>query len=471
MIIEEALTYFGRFLRIQSSKGLALMPNDPPQRLPSVSPRMKKRAKTIRKSGKILMKELPAGGAYNYPYLVTGPSYLDPSGNKRRWRRFFHSKAEAVAYLDMRAVAVANSGVSAREMKGDDIHAANEALKALQSMSAKATFSDLIALGLETLRRRQSSQRIGSAFEDYFQERFRQAASGILKRNTVSIQRRFCMQFMAFVGTDRILSEIRADEIRSYISTVEGAIKTQWHHYVAIRMFFKHCESLELIEKSPMRGVAAPRVPNPAPQVFSSDEVSSFLGAVLEHAPQQLGYYALSFFCGIRREEILRMNWDNVDLTDGYAYLSPKITKTGIGRVVKLADCARRWLEICQKNGKILPGGKKALFLKKSLLMQKSGLKRWIRNGARHSFVSYHCALRDNIYETATQAGHDVKMLSRHYRAIVSRAEAVKFWGIYPPDILTNIVPVTSIFPLLDSTEAANETKGGRPFAEHRASS
>jgi integrase len=246
------------------------------------------------------------------------------------------------------------------------------------------------------------------------------------------------------IGPARFVSDITAEEIGAYLREVRGSAKTRWHHHVTTRMLFGYAERHGYVEKSPMRHVPPPKISNPLPQVFTPEETARFLLAVADTAPRQLAYYILSFFCGIRQSELLRLTWAAVDLHDGYLYLPAKLTKTCAGRLVKLSPCTLEWLKLCsEREGRIYPGDKKTLGKKKKALMQKAGMIRWLRNGARHSFVSYHYALSENAYETASQAGHDVAMLIRHYRAIVPRAEAVKYWAIFPPSLDRRIIPLT----------------------------
>ena len=54
------------------------------------------------------------------------------------------------------------------------------------------------------------------------------------------------------------------------------------------------------------------------------------------------------------------------------------------------------------------------------------------RNALRHSFVSYRLAATQNANQTALEAGHDVKILFRHYRELVTQVEAKRWFSIFP---------------------------------------
>jgi len=57
----------------------------------------------------------------------------------------------------------------------------------------------------------------------------------------------------------------------------------------------------------------------------------------------------------------------------------------------------------------------------------------WPHDAARHCFASYSLPV-DGIQSTTANLGHgDYEMLFKHYRTVVKRKDADKFWGIMPP--------------------------------------
>jgi integrase len=70
---------------------------------------------------------------------------------------------------------------------------------------------------------------------------------------------------------------------------------------------------------------------------------------------------------------------------------------------------------------------------KMELLKEVCGMKRWPHNGLRHSFGSYHLAFYGDQMKTAAQMGHrDSGVVHNHYKALVLKSEAEKFWAIRP---------------------------------------
>jgi hypothetical protein len=69
-------------------------------------------------------------------------------------------------------------------------------------------------------------------------------------------------------------------------------------------------------------------------------------------------------------------------------------------------------------------------------------VKKWIPQGARHSFCSYWMAAHDNnVDRLVVLSGHTSKeSLWKHYFRQASKHEAEKFWSIMPPNSASNIV-------------------------------
>jgi integrase len=57
----------------------------------------------------------------------------------------------------------------------------------------------------------------------------------------------------------------------------------------------------------------------------------------------------------------------------------------------------------------------------------------WPQDCLRHSFASYHLAMFESAEKTALQMGHNsTDMLFRHYRELVTKEQAEKFWALMP---------------------------------------
>ena len=86
-------------------------------------------------------------------------------------------------------------------------------------------------------------------------------------------------------------------------------------------------------------------------------------------------------------------------------------------------------LSICGDQS-IATNAKRALLKAEGIDMLNDDM----RNVARHTFATMHCAMHRNFELTASEMGHGAStvMLMKHYKSITTKADAEKFWSIVP---------------------------------------
>ena len=167
--------------------------------------------------------------------------------------------------------------------------------------------------------------------------------------------------------------------------------------------------------------------------IYSAQEVASILTTAQEYAPQLIPFLVVSFFCGLRRAEALRLEWPAIDLTENYVRLPAAITKTKRRRHIEISENARAWLApYAHSIGRICPHSGGALADRLCVLARKHGIAT-IKHGARHSFASYWLAMHGEIDQLCLFLGHtNPKVTFHHYAKAATRREAEKFWAIMP---------------------------------------
>jgi integrase len=163
------------------------------------------------------------------------------------------------------------------------------------------------------------------------------------------------------------------------------------------------------------------------PEFYTPDELCRLFVA---HDKRYLPYIALMAFGGSRRAEAERLSMRDVLFDEKMIRMGPEITKTSTGRTLDIPDVLAQWLkEFASPGGKILPLSKiKAIPRKRQKVV---GLETK-QNALRHSFCSYHLALHRNAALTAELAGNSPQMLNRHYKALVSKIAAERWFSISP---------------------------------------
>ena len=87
--------------------------------------------------------------------------------------------------------------------------------------------------------------------------------------------------------------------------------------------------------------------------IYSPEEVSKLLA----HAePELVPYLALGAFAGLRRAELMRLDWKNLDFSMNHIRIAGNIAKTGSKRLIPMAPNLREWLlPYAQGQGRIVP--------------------------------------------------------------------------------------------------------------------
>ena len=144
-----------------------------------------------------------------------------------------------------------------------------------------------------------------------------------------------------------------------------------------------------------------------------------------------LWYVVLGCFCGIRPSEIRRLARAQINLEDGHVIVLGRSAKTRQRRVVDLSANARAWLAGVPFPARFSPLNFQRRW---GRLRAAAGLAKWPHDAMRHTFASMHYAQHQDEALLKAQMGHsrEEEILFRHYRGLVTRREASRFWAISP---------------------------------------
>jgi hypothetical protein len=158
--------------------------------------------------------------------------------------------------------------------------------------------------------------------------------------------------------------------------------------------------------------------------------------AIMAGAGAYRSALAALLFAGVRPEELAGRSkppllWRHVLTSERMIRLPAEIAKTGRARIIEgLPEAVWRWLVPGQANEPISPGRTRQALERAQATMRRP----WPPDATRHSFASYGLALTQDAAKVATWLGHEGApgVLHRHYRALVTRAEADSYFGIVP---------------------------------------
>jgi integrase len=162
-------------------------------------------------------------------------------------------------------------------------------------------------------------------------------------------------------------------------------------------------------------------------RVFTPADMATLLNAA---KPELVSALAITAFAGVRAEEVKRLDWRQVKLEKGYIEISAAIAKNKIRRFAPITPNLAAWLaSLHQQHGVVCRY--KNLSNQYLKLAGNMGVK-WLRNGLRHSFVSYRFAAIGNVYQVSNESGHTVKELQTDYLEIVEKELAAQWFSIAP---------------------------------------
>ena len=192
---------------------------------------------------------------------------------------------------------------------------------------------------------------------------------------------------------------------------------------------------------NPAAKSAKAKVIDAAAGILTVDELSR----MLTNTPAELiPFVAIGAFAGLRRAELERLDWNEIDLTEALIEVTASKAKSARRRFVKIQPNLLRWLTpYAQPFGPVTPAGHRKLLER---ARAAAGIRLWPNNALRHSFASYYLAhfKRAGAAELALEMGHtNANLVFQHYRQLVKPNEAKRYWALIPAAKATNVVPLT----------------------------
>lgn len=366
---------------------------------------------------------------------------LGKTPNGKRERHAFKTFTEAQAWLRKYKKANAKYGQLAGILSASQYALAVEAFKRL--LGAKLTDAALTdAVELFIKREGMIAERltISEATARYMQ-RFADDQE-LYSRNS----KYYTTQFATFFGEGKLLCEVTEAEAIEFFEAVERAqysSKTFNNMHAVLRAFFNWCIEHKLAAENPILVVKQKRIAYKDPTFIKVDVLRDALSLIeadteLPAADKQwiLGFMALSFFCGIRTSEILRLTEDAIHPDDERPFVRISTTKgaaKGIkGRMVDLEPNAAAWLRKYPFVGGRSIGSLGNLRRRLAHGALSGLADAFTKNVGRHSYITYHTAKYRDYARTEAYVGTSATMRARHYQGLATTADGEAYFAIFP---------------------------------------
>lgn len=380
------------------------------------------------------MKELvsvrPLKGHHIYKHLVRYPD-----GDKRR-SKGFKLKREAEAWAAKKRKELTERGTADASITKDEraavIRFRNEAAKI---DGFDGTLADAVDHYLEHLNRSLKPYTCEHVTDLLIDHMHKMQLSKVHIDGTRSNLKRFNAEY-----GDRMARDITAEIIQDYLDHLGRAPTTVKNARLALSGLFSHAIKVKAADKHPVAAVELAKTKNKKPGILKPEELAAYLAAASDRVVPAI---ALSFFAGIRRAEIERLDWANIDFDEGDIYIPEDVAKAEKERWVDMCDTLKAWLLPHRLNKGAVVQSPQIHRTDMVKARKLAGIK-WPKNAGRHSFATYHLGKHMHAGETAFQLGHpNPTMLEKHYRSTVRSVKklADAYWNILPDQVanITNI--------------------------------
>ena len=228
------------------------------------------------------------------------------------------------------------------------------------------------------------------------------------------------------------VATITSREIDDWLRSLKVGAVTRNNFRRLIILAFNFAIGRGYATTNPATTTAEAREPKSKPGILTVEEASALL---VNASPEIVPYLAIGLFAGLRRAEIERLDWSEIDFDSGHIEVTAEKSKSKIAnRFITIQPNLREWLMPFRKlKGNLTPRDQFEFRRLFEQARKDAGVEPWPDNALRHSFASYHVAHFKDAKALALEMGHrDSGMLFNHYRALVKPKEAEHFWNIRP---------------------------------------
>jgi integrase len=252
-----------------------------------------------------------------------------------------------------------------------------------------------------------------------------------LRPRTVEDLKHRLNTFASDFGESR-LSEVSLDELKEWVMDDGWEPRTRINSLTKISQLYGYAIRNKWADSNIAASIDRPMVDETTPEIFTVEKTESLLNHANEFG--LLPYVAIGFFAGVRSAELMRMTAKNINFETKTIVVGADAAKKRSQRIIEISPALLGWLELCKgelQNGERLIETNK-LRKNKPLLLVAAEIENWPANGLRHSFGSYHLAMFQNIEQTANQMGNSAAVIHKHYKALVTKDVAEKYWNLKP---------------------------------------
>ena len=227
--------------------------------------------------------------------------------------------------------------------------------------------------------------------------------------------------------------------IADYLSALELAERTRRNHRDVIGFFnrwlvvrgylAKGTDWLEGVQNYTARKLGQI-------SIYTAEEMQRLVAAADDRI---LPMIVIGGFAGLRHAEIARLEWQDIDLEEGFIEVKAENAKTDTRRIVPLKPNLKAFLfPLAKKNGKVVSLVNTTKQLLKTAtdtadVKNKIVALEWKHNALRHTYISARVAECGDVPRVADEAGNSPQVIRTNYLKRMRPAAAAEWFAIQPP--------------------------------------
>ncbi len=356
------------------------------------------------------------------PYKHPRLKFVVRSKVSGKWeRKFFTTKVEAQTFVRLKEVELLNQGREGVTFPTWLRVMAEQQAERLKPFGK--TLSDAVDFYVRHLEAVTNSVPLPQAMAELIENR-RGSGASVRYCYDLGIRiGRFCHAF-----PDRSVAEISTAEVDAWLASLPLAPVTRNTFRRDLRTLFAFAVTRHYCADNPVAQTTKAKEVDGEIEILTVAQTA----LLLESAnAETLPFWAIGAFAGLRRAEIERLDWKQIDLESNLIEVKARHSKTATRRLVTIQPNLAAWLLPFQKiRGPVAPANLRKLTEDDR---ERAGLgSGWPQNALRHSFGSYHLARFNDAAALALQMGNSPEVIFRHYRQLVKPKDAERYWQICP---------------------------------------
>jgi integrase len=347
----------------------------------------------------------------------------------KRSRSFFETKREAETFAEQKNIELLNGGIEAAQFPSALRVMAREAATTLAPFGKN--IRDAVGFYLPHLQAMNRTCTFRTLTDELLIAKKKDGSSA---RYLGDLRSRLG-QFAASMGNKTVAS-LTARDVDEWLRALEVSATTRNNFRRVLIVAFNFAQAGGYCVGNPAEASAKAKEVETPVGILTVDETSRLLASA---PPRLLPYVAIGAFAGLRRAELERVEWKEVDFRAGVIEVTATKAKSARRRVVKIMPNLAQWLRPYVENrGNVTPSEYRELL---DAAREAASIEVWPNNALRHSFASYHLARFKDAAALAHELGHtNATLIYQHYRQVVRPAQAARYWRITPTTASNNVI-------------------------------